>query len=125
MKYMLANGTERDRNRLGSKVTIDSDEFEVVQKFVYLGMITADYDNNGEIRRRIINGSHAYYGLHGNLRSRKFHHRTKCTMYSTLIRPVVLYGHETWTMLEEDMRALGVFERRVVEYRNKEGGGEE
>ena len=36
-KYMLANGTERDQNRLGSKVTIDGDEFEVVQEFVYLG----------------------------------------------------------------------------------------
>ena len=114
-KYMLANGSERDRNRLGSRVTIDGDEFEVVQEFVYLGsMITADNDNSREIRRRIINGSRAYYGLHGNLRSRKFHPRTKCTMYNTLIRPVVLYGHETWTMLEEDLRALGVFERRVL-----------
>ena len=35
-------------------------------------------------------------------------------MYKTLIRPVVLYGHETWTMLEEDLQALGVFERRVL-----------
>ena len=31
-----------------------------------------------------------------------------------LDQPVVLYGHETWTMLEEDIRALGVFERRVL-----------
>ena len=29
-KYMLANGSERDRNRLGSRVTIDGDKFEVV-----------------------------------------------------------------------------------------------
>ena len=39
------------RNRLGSRVTIDGDEFEVVQEFVYLGsMITADNDNSREIR---------------------------------------------------------------------------
>ena len=31
-----------------------------------------------------------------------------------MIRPVVLYGQETWTMLEEDLRALEVFERRVL-----------
>ena len=67
-KYMLANGTECDRNRLGSKVTIDGDEFEVVQEFVYLGsMTTADNDSSREIRRRIINRSRAYYGLRGNL----------------------------------------------------------
>ncbi|EDS45411.1 conserved hypothetical protein [Culex quinquefasciatus] len=38
----------------------------------------------------------------------------KCSIYKSLIRPVVLYGHETWTMLEEDIRALSVFERRVL-----------
>ena len=35
-------------------------------------------------------------------------------MYKTLIRPVVLYGHETWTLLAEDERALEVFERKML-----------
>ena len=35
-------------------------------------------------------------------------------MYRMLIWSVDLYGHETWTMLEEDLRALEVFERRVL-----------
>src|SRR5450830_141447 len=114
-KYMLACGTEHDRARLGSSVTIDGDEFEVVDEFVYLGsLVTADNDTSREIRRRIISGSRAYYGLHKQLRSNRLIPRTKCTLYNTLIRPVVLYGHETWTMLEEDLRALGVFERRVL-----------
>jgi endonuclease/exonuclease/phosphatase family metal-dependent hydrolase len=114
-KYMLAGGTEADRARLGSTVTIDGDEFEVVDEFVYLGsLVTADNDTSREIRRRIVSGSRAYYGLHKQLRSNRLSLRTKYTMYKTLIRPVVLYGHETWTMLEEDLRALGVFERRVL-----------
>ncbi|KRF97428.1 uncharacterized protein Dwil_GK26988, partial [Drosophila willistoni] len=114
-KYMLAGGAERDRARLGSSVTIDGDTFEVVDEFVYLGsLLTADNNVSREIRRRIISGSRAYYGLQKKLRSKKIHARTKCTMYKTLIRPVVLYGHETWTMLEEDLQALGVFERRVL-----------
>lgn len=114
-KYMLAGATERDRNRLGSSVVIDGDEFEVVEEFVYLGsLVTADNNTSREIRRRIISGSRAYYGLHKSLRSKKLRPRTKCTMYKSLIRPVVLYGHESWTMLEEDLQALGVFERRVL-----------
>ena len=48
------------------------------------------------------------------MRSRKLHHRTKCAMYNSLIRPVVLYGHESWTMLEKDLQALEVFERSVL-----------
>ena len=114
-KYLLAGGTERDRARIGRSVIIDGDEFEVVDEFVYLGsLVTSDNNCSREIRRRIIAGSRAYYGLHKTLRSGKLHPRTKCTMYKTLIRPVVLYGHETWTMLEEDLQALGVFERRVL-----------
>jgi len=112
---MLAGGSERDRTRLGSSIVIDGDEFEVVDEFVYLGsLVTTDNSTSREIRRRIISGSRAYYGLHQSLRSRKLQPRTKCTMYKSLIRPVVLYGHETWTMLEEDLQALGVFERRVL-----------
>ncbi|XP_058064584.1 uncharacterized protein LOC131214222 [Anopheles bellator] len=114
-KYMLASGTEADRQRLGSSIVIDGDEFEVVDEFVYLGsLVTSDNDTSREIRRRIISGSRAYYGLHRQLRSRRLSLRTKCNLYKTLIRPVVLYGHETWTMLEEDRRVLGVFERRVL-----------
>ena len=36
---MLAGGTDRDRERLGSSITIDGDEFEVVDEFVYLGSL--------------------------------------------------------------------------------------
>lgn len=36
-------------------------------------------------------------------------------MYKTMIRPVVLYGYDTLTMLEEDMQALEMFERQVLQ----------
>ena len=100
---------------MGSSITFDGDEFKVVEEFVYLGsLVTADHNTSREIRRRIITGSRAYYGLHKTLRSRKIHYRTKCAIYKSLIRPVVLYGHETWTLLEKDLQALEVFERRVL-----------
>ncbi len=40
--------------------------------------------------------------------------RTKLALYRTLILPVALYGHETWTLKEADRRVLGVFERKVL-----------
>ncbi|XP_058811170.1 uncharacterized protein LOC131676058 [Topomyia yanbarensis] len=87
----------------------------VVEEFVYLGsLVTADNDTSREIRRRIVAGNRAYFGLRKTLRSNRVRRRTKLTIYKTLIRPVVLYGHETWTMLVEDQRALGVFERKVL-----------
>ena len=116
-KYLLAGcRTGEDRNRIRSgSLTMNGDEFEVVEEFVYLGsLVTSDDNCSRETRRRIIARSRAYYGLHKTLRSGKLHRNTKCTMYRTLIRPVVLYGYESWTMLEEDLRALEVFERRVL-----------
>ncbi|KAI5734655.1 hypothetical protein M8J77_009157 [Diaphorina citri] len=35
-------------------------------------------------------------------------------IYKTLIRPVVTYGGETWTLTEADKERLRRFERRVI-----------
>jgi len=40
--------------------------------------------------------------------------RTKFAIYKTLILPVLLYGHESWTLREADRRVLRVFERKVL-----------
>jgi len=114
-KYLLAGGSDRDRARLGSRVSVDGDDLEVVEEFCYLGtIVTSDNNVSSEIRRRIVQGNRAYYGLHKLLRSRRLQQHTKCAIYRTLIRPVVLYGYESWTLLTEDANALAIFERRVL-----------
>lgn len=39
-------------------------------------------------------------------------------MYKTLIKLVVHYDHDTWIMLKEDLQALVVFRRWVVNVAN-------
>lgn len=114
-KYMRGRGSKETSLRLPQTKRIDGDEIEVVDEFVYLGsLVTADNNTSSEIQRRILAGNRVYNSLRKTLRSNKIRHTTKLTIYKSLIRPVVLYGHETWTMLEEDKRTLGVFERRVL-----------
>ncbi|XP_065084119.1 uncharacterized protein LOC135706439 [Ochlerotatus camptorhynchus] len=87
-----------DGNLLTNAREIDGDE--VVNEFMYLGLlVTAENDTSREIQRRIMAGNRAYFGLRRTLRSNKIHRRMKLTVHKTPIRPVVLYGHETWTML--------------------------
>ena len=86
-KYLLAG----DSDHLGSSVLVDNDSLEVVEEFCYLGtVVTSDNDISSEIRRRILQGNRAYHGLHRLLRSKKLRARTKCEIFWTLIRPVVV-----------------------------------
>lgn len=52
---------EREKSRLGSSVTINGDEFEVVEEFIYLdSLVTTDNDVPREIRRIISRGRACY-----------------------------------------------------------------
>ncbi|XP_055537199.1 uncharacterized protein LOC129725408 [Wyeomyia smithii] len=114
-KYMKGRGSREDNANLPPRVQIGGDEIEVVDELVYLGsLVTADNDTSREIQRHIMVGNRAYFALRRTLRSSRIRRRTKLTIYKTLIRPVVLYGHESWTMIVEDQRALAVFERKVL-----------
>ena len=85
-------------------LAVDGDELEEVEEFVYLGsLVTADNNASKEIRKRILAGNRAYFGLRKTLRSGRVGRRTKLTLYKTLVRSVVLYGHESWTMLAEHL----------------------
>ncbi|KID80942.1 endonuclease-reverse transcriptase, partial [Metarhizium majus ARSEF 297] len=113
-KYMMAKGSREESPRPPPRI-YNGDEIEAVEEFVYLGsLVTDDNDTSREIQRRIVAGNRSYFGLRRTLRSNKVRRNTKLTIYKTLIRPVVLYGHETWTLRAEDQRALGVFERKVL-----------
>jgi hypothetical protein len=39
---------------------------------------------------------------------------TKCEIYKTLIRPVVLYGSDSWTLTKADEEKVRIFERRIL-----------
>ncbi|XP_065075014.1 uncharacterized protein LOC135698809 [Ochlerotatus camptorhynchus] len=108
---VVESGADTVLELIPADAMIDGDEIEVVDEFVYLGsLVTAENDTSREIQRRIRARNRVYFGLRRTLRSNKICPGTKLTVYKTLIKPVVLYGHETWTMLVEDV----VFERKVL-----------
>jgi hypothetical protein len=65
-----------------------------------------------EIRERIVNGNKAFYA-NGALFKRKLVSRnSRLTLYWSVIRPVVVYGCETWVLKESII--LSVFERKML-----------
>jgi hypothetical protein len=48
------------------------------------------------------------------MRSRVIHRQTKIRLYKTLIRPVLWYASESWTLAKKSELALNAFERKVL-----------
>jgi hypothetical protein len=97
--------------------------------FKYLGSINNNNNNNNnninnnsnnsitaEINHRILLWNKCYYDLRNLLQSRMLNKGTnnKCKIYKTLIRPLVLYGTESWTFTKADEEKLRIFERRIL-----------
>ena len=58
-------------------------------------------------------GNRTYFAAISLFRNRLLSRATKIRLYKTLIRPVVTYGVETWTMIKKEEHALLIFERKI------------
>ncbi len=113
-KYMKTGGASVPQPQ-ANIVNICGQNFEVVDEFVYLGVLTrADNDVTLEIKWRIMSANRCYHGLQRHLRSKLLTTKTKCCIYKTLIRPVVLYGSESWPLTKRDEQLLQLFEHKVL-----------
>ena len=61
----------------------------------------------------LLAGSRTYFAAISLFRNRLLSRATKIRLYKTLIRPVVTYGAETWTMTEEEEQAVLIFQRKL------------
>ena len=67
-----------------------------------------------EIKERIAAASRCLFGVQRIMKRRSISIRTKLKIYDTIIKPVLLYGCEAWSLTKELERNLFVFENRVL-----------
>jgi hypothetical protein len=80
-------------------IIIDNKIIEKVSEFQYVAsIVTCDNNIDVEINHRITMANKCYYGMQTLLISKLLRKDTKCTIYKTLIKPVVLYDSESWTL---------------------------
>ena len=90
-------------------------EVEAVRNFKYLGSIVNNENMiQEEITARIASAHKCSWAPSKLLRSRRISRRTKLKIYTTMIRPIITYGGETWTLTQELNRQLMVFERTIL-----------
>ena len=99
-------------NDSGRPLRLLDSTIEHVNGFVYLGsLILPNGQAKEEVQRRVDNARRAFLQLRTALwRRNEVSLRTKIRVYQAAIRPVLLYGCETWPMRAEDLRRMEVFD---------------
>ena len=72
--------------------------------------ITADGDYSHEIKRHLLLGRKAMTNLDSILKSRDITLPTKVHIIRAMVFPVVMYGHESWTIGKSQHHRIDVFE---------------
>jgi hypothetical protein len=110
-KYML-------NRQVGNKVMemeLMGKKYGKVESFIYLGaMITSLNGIETEIKSKIAVGNKCYYALGTILKRRSISQPIKIRLYKTIIRPVVTYGAETWTVTSKMEKMLMTWERKIL-----------
>jgi hypothetical protein len=97
--YMIAARNDRMIRDVEQSVAIGNKHFEVVKELVYLGsLMTPTNDVSLEIQQRIQTANRWFFELRKHLQSCHLSRQTKFNIHKTLIRPVLLYGSETWVL---------------------------
>ena len=82
-------------------------KLEHIKEFSYLGsQMNQTNSISSEIQARILSGNRCYYAYGKLMKSRALNRSSKFKIYKSLIRPVVTYGCEAWTLTSRDEQKL-------------------
>jgi hypothetical protein len=101
----------------GKEIEIETEgmKTEEVKNVRYLGTtVTKDNLIEEEIKERNANGNRAFFANKMIFQSKLISKKFKIKLYKVLIRPVVVYRSECWTLTENIKQKLMVFERRIL-----------
>ena len=84
---------------------------ETVADFILGGSrITADGGCSHEIKRSLLLGRKVTTNLDSILKSRDINLLTKVHLVKAMVFPVVMYGHESWTIKKVEHQRIDTFE---------------
>lgn len=88
----------RSRRTLEQNAQIGKHSFGVVDSFRYLGFCLTRNNKTEEVQNRIMAANRTYDSLLPIMKPKDVNRNTKVKLYKTLIRPIISYGSETWTI---------------------------
>ena len=110
-KYMKCTRKEPQLNKL----IVDNKHIDQVRSFSYLcATVNGNNTLEEEIIERIAKGNKAFYANKALFKSNLVSRKSKLKLYWSEIKPIVVYGCETWVLKESIKQKLSVFERKIL-----------
>ena len=99
--------------RNNEAITVNGLALEDVEKFIYLGATVCEQGGGDEdIKATLGKARGAFVKLNRAWDSSSMRKKTKIKLYKTLVKPVLIYGCETWKVNEGDAHKINVFQNR-------------
>ena len=90
-------------------------EVEAVESFKYLGTtMSHNAKMTEEVAARIGAANRCYFSFLDLFKRRSTSRKTKIRIYNTVIRPVLIYGCETWSLTKSLESSFEVFENKIL-----------
>ena len=110
-KVGLKLNTQKTKIMAPGPITSWQIDGETGKDFIFLGSkITAVGDCSHEIKRYLFLGRKAMNNLDSILKCRDIILPTKVCLVKAKVFPVVMYGHESWTIKEAEHQRIDAFE---------------
>ena len=94
----------------GDPITVRGRALEEVESFTYLGsVIDKKGGTTADIMARISKARVAFKSLDKVWRDRTVTAKTKCRLFTSNVKSVLLYGCETWSLTQSDIKKLQTF----------------
>ena len=105
----------RINSKCENRILIDDQELKEVDKYSYLGANVSKQEGGGDdIVNRIHKARESFMKLKQIWSSNIYTLRSKLRLFNTLVKPVLLYGSETWKINEGDNRKLDIYFFQVL-----------
>ena len=98
-------------------VEVNGRGIEDVDRFVYLGAtVSKEGGGTEDIQNRVVKARGIFLRLKKIWSSHSISRQTKVRLYKTLVKPVLMYGCETWKMNKCDENKIDVFQSRCLRW---------
>ena len=111
-KYLCVNG-ENDKEIVKMK----DKKVPKVNKFMYLGSTVQEYGScEREIKKKVQVGWNGWREVSGVICDKRLPARVKGKVYSSVVRPAIVYGVETVVVKKKQIEQMEVVEMKMVSF---------